>query len=250
VFNKTRWGDIPKLNHTNYDEWKDDIILILSAMRGYAIVTGEDPVPQPLDLDHDDNNDDWKANKSEAASMIKHSCAPKVRRIIKGIRNPHKVLNALETRLDAAGSYFSAQDNLRQFRACRPEEDEPLKVYFSKLSNYRIELDHTDDAITDRDFSTQIFTSLPTQYVMILMVLEDRRPFPTPKEAMHDLVEEETTASLMKELGDISTRATIFAQLGGYDGRCHGRIGSRGHGGCCAHGGNIGSGDSHKSNCT
>jgi len=32
VFNETRWGDNPKLTHANYDEWKDDMILILSAM--------------------------------------------------------------------------------------------------------------------------------------------------------------------------------------------------------------------------
>jgi hypothetical protein len=42
TFNKTRWGDIPKLTNDNYDEWKDDMILILSSMRAYAIVTGED----------------------------------------------------------------------------------------------------------------------------------------------------------------------------------------------------------------
>jgi hypothetical protein len=42
---------------------------------------------------------------------------------------------------------------------------------------------------------------------MILMVLKHRRPLPTPEEAMHDLLEEETTASLTKELGDASTGA-------------------------------------------
>jgi len=43
------------------------MILILSSMRAYAIVTGDDPEPQPLDFDHDDNYDDWKANEAEAA---------------------------------------------------------------------------------------------------------------------------------------------------------------------------------------
>jgi len=149
AFNKTRWGDIPKLTHANYEEWKDDMILILSAMRAYAIITGEDPEPQPLDFDHDDNYDDWKAKEAKAASIIRLSCSPEVCRIIKGIRNPHRMWNKLETSLDTAGSYISRQDIVRQFRACRPKEDEPLKAYFTKLSNYRIQLDHTDDAITD-----------------------------------------------------------------------------------------------------
>jgi hypothetical protein len=187
AFNKTRWGDIPNLTHDNYDEWKDNMILILSAMKAYTIVTGEDPEPQPLDFDHDDNNDDWKAKEAEAAPRIRHSCSSDVRHIVKGIRNPHQMWKTLETSLDTAGSYIGRQDNLRQFRACRPKEDEPLTSYFTKLRNNRIQHDHTDDAVTDRDFHTQIFTSLPSQYVMILMILKPRRPLPTPEEAMHDL---------------------------------------------------------------
>ena len=149
TFNKTRWGNIPKLTHDNYDEWKDDMILILSAMKAYPIVTGEDPEPQPLEIDHDDNYDDWKAKEAKAASMIRLYCSPEVRHIVKGIRNPHEMWNTLATSLDTAGSYIGRQDILRQFRACRPEEDEPLKTYFTKLSNYRKQLDHTDDAVTD-----------------------------------------------------------------------------------------------------
>jgi len=123
--------------------------------------------------------------------------------------------NTLGTSLDTAQSYIGRQDILRQFRVCQPKEEEPLKAYFTKLSNYRIQLDHTNDAITDRDFRTQIFTSLPYQYAMILMVLQHRKPLPTPEEAIHDLLEEETAASITKELGDASTGAALFTQRGG-----------------------------------
>jgi len=61
------------------------MILILSAMKAYAIVTGEDPEPQPLDFDHDDNYDDWKAKEAEAASIIRLSSSSEVRRFVKGI---------------------------------------------------------------------------------------------------------------------------------------------------------------------
>jgi len=80
----------------------------------------------------------------------------------------------------------------------------------NKLSNYRTQLDHTDDAFTDRDFRTQIFTSLPSQYAMILMFLKHRRPLPTPEEDMHDLLEGETTTGVTKELGDASTGAALL----------------------------------------
>jgi len=67
------------------------------------------------------------------------------------------------------------------------------------------------------------------------MVLKHRRPLRTPEEAMHDLLEEETTASLTKELGDASTWAALFSQRGGLRGRGRG-----GRGGCSGHGGNSG----------
>jgi hypothetical protein len=220
-------------------------------MRAYAIVTGDDPEPQPLDLDHDDNYDDWKAKEAEATSIIRLSCSPEVRRIVKGIRNPHEMWNVLETSLDTAGPSIGRQDILRQFRACRPKEDEPLNTYFTKFSNYRIQLDYTDDAISDRDVHMEILTSLPSQYAMILMVLKHRRPLPTPEEPMHDLLEDDTTASLIKELGDASTGAALFSKHGGYRGR--GRGGPGGRGGCGGHSGHDGSGgtgDSHESKCT
>jgi predicted hydrolase (HD superfamily) len=58
--NRSKWGDILTLTHTNYDEWRDDMIPVLSAMRAYATVVGDDPEQQLLNLDHDHNYDDWK----------------------------------------------------------------------------------------------------------------------------------------------------------------------------------------------
>jgi hypothetical protein len=46
------------------------MILILSAMRAYVNLTGEDPELQTLDFDHDDNDDDWKVKEAEATSII------------------------------------------------------------------------------------------------------------------------------------------------------------------------------------
>jgi hypothetical protein len=116
------------LTHENHDEWKDDMILTMSAMRAYAIVTGEDPEPQPLDFDQNDHYDDWKAKEADAASMIRVSCSPEVWHMVKGIRNPDNMLNTLETSLGTAKSYIGRQDILRQFRAWRPKERQPFKA--------------------------------------------------------------------------------------------------------------------------
>ena len=63
------------------------------------------------------------------------------------------------------------------------------------------------------------------------MVLNHRRPLATPEEAMHVRLEEETTASLTKELGDAYTGATLFNHPGHYLGRGRGR-GGAGYGSC------------------
>jgi len=139
------------------------MLLILLSMRAYVIVAGEDPEPQPLDFDQDDNYDDWKAKEAEAASIIRLSCYPEVLCIFKGITNSHEMWNRLQISLDTAGSYIGRQDILCQFRGCCPKQDKQLKADFTKLSDYCIQLNHTDEAITDRDFRMQIFTSLPSQ---------------------------------------------------------------------------------------
>jgi hypothetical protein len=54
AFIKTRWGDNPKLSQTDCVEWKENMILILSAMEACAIVNGDDPEPLHPDLDRDD----------------------------------------------------------------------------------------------------------------------------------------------------------------------------------------------------
>jgi len=80
---------------------------------------------------------------------------------------------------------------------------------------------------------------------MILMVLQDRMPLPMPKEAMHDLLEEETTANVTKQLWDISMGATLLTQCVGYHGHGSGGCGRR-----SGHSGNSGTGDSHNRKCT
>jgi hypothetical protein len=125
------------------------MVLVLSAMRAYAIFTRDDPELQALDFDHDDNYDDWNAKEAKAASMMRLSCSPEVWCLVKGMRNPREMWNTQETSLDTARSYIGRQDIVRQFRACRPKENESRKAYCTNLNNYRTQLDHTDDAITD-----------------------------------------------------------------------------------------------------
>lgn len=83
------------------------------------------------------------------------------------------------------------------------------------------------------------------------MVLKYQRLLPTPEDTMHDLVEEDTTAILAKELGDVSPRKAYLSWCDGNHGR--GRCESHGHSGQgerSGHGGSNVTGVSHESKCT
>lgn len=105
TFITSRWGNILKMTHSNNDKWKDDMILILSAMRAYTTATREDPKLQPVDVNHDEKDDDWKPEEAEAVSVIRRSYTPKVRGIVTGIQNPHEMWNTPETFMDTTIFY-------------------------------------------------------------------------------------------------------------------------------------------------
>jgi len=103
-------------------------------MTPYANITRDDSEWQLLDLEHNEKYDGWKAKEVEAISLIRLSCCPDVRRIVRCIRNPHQMRNVLETSHDTAGSYIGRQDIFRQFCVSRPKQDELHESYFTKLT--------------------------------------------------------------------------------------------------------------------
>jgi len=130
--------------------------------------------------------------------------------------------NILGASMDVARFYIDRQDSLQKFCACQPVENKPWTADFTVHSNCHISLDHTYNAITYYNFSKQILTSLPSQYMMILMVLNHRWPLPAPEDAMHDLRQGEITPSHIKELEDTSAVAGLHSQIGTYHGWCKG----------------------------
>jgi len=117
--------------------------------------------------------------------------------------------------------------------------------YFTMLSKYCIYLGHTYHLISNHHMSTQVLTSLPMQYAMILQVVMNQRLSPICQEAIHDLLQEVTTASLIKALRDASLGSALFTQHGSYlarvkarSGKCSGYSECSGHGGLGKYGGN------------
>jgi hypothetical protein len=118
ILNESKQCKIPKLTHTNYDEWRDYMGPLLVALRAYEILTGDEPELQALDLDHNGNYDDWKANNTQTTSILRLSCSPEVECIAQGIPDPQEMWCVLETRLYAARCYMGSLNILHQFCTC------------------------------------------------------------------------------------------------------------------------------------
>jgi len=133
-------GNISKLSHTNSDKLKDDMILILSAMRVYAIVTRGNLEPLSLDVDYHHNYDGSKAKETKAACIISLSSSLIIWHIIIGVRYSYKMWNSLDSSLDIARSNIGKREILHQFCACRAKDVKHLKRYLPMLNIHRIPL--------------------------------------------------------------------------------------------------------------
>jgi len=63
---------------------------------------------------------------------------------------------------------------LRKFHALRPIEGEPISTYFSRMKEVKNQLDGTAEAISDAEFKTHLFTTLPTMFDVIVIILQAR----------------------------------------------------------------------------
>ncbi|KAF8249181.1 hypothetical protein K440DRAFT_641534 [Wilcoxina mikolae CBS 423.85] len=61
-------------------------LIAAEAIRAYGITTGDEPEPQPLDIDYGD----WKARKAQFASAIALTCSLQRYGYTKGFRSPSK----------------------------------------------------------------------------------------------------------------------------------------------------------------
>ena len=72
---------------------------------------------------------------------------------------------------------------LRQFRSARPTgTDYPITEYFRRLLHCRQQLHRTNDQISDDEFRTHIYTTIPDQFAMTIEVLMGRAPEPSEED--------------------------------------------------------------------
>ena len=101
-------------------------------------------------------------------------------------------------------SYRSGRTTLlRQFRSARPKgTDEPITGYFRRLLHYRQQLHRTNDQISDDEFRTHIYTTLPDQFAMTIEVLMGRTPEPSVENVIAAIQQKATTVAIAKDIRD------------------------------------------------
>jgi hypothetical protein len=169
AFNKTEWANIPLLTYLNYETWKETMTLVLEAMDGYNIVTGEEPEPPQIDIDYHE----WKIRAAKAKTMIHLSCSPAIQFLLKGLRSPGAMWTTLLARLENTGTHVGRTTIQRKFRACHLQKDQTLREYFTLLRDYRLQLIGTPQDISDDEMRTHIYNNLPEQYSTMIKILEN-----------------------------------------------------------------------------
>jgi len=81
---------------------------------------------------------------------------------------------AIARKMDATSTVVRRMTLFRKFHALRPVAEEPIGTYFTHLMEVKNQIAGTSQAISDAAFKNHIFTSLPTMFDVIVIILQAR----------------------------------------------------------------------------
>jgi len=224
-------GTIEILEGANYATWKRQCGRILKGIKAWKIVLGEEPVT---------NNpagfaaaavakravyDSYTTRRDQASAIISGFCCNEVQIQVEEIDDPAKMWTAIARKMDATSTVVGRMTLLRKFHALRPIEGEPIGTYFSRLKEVKNQLDGTAEAISDAEFKTHVFTTLPTMFDVIVIILQARADA-TLQEVQDALKEHEQNQAMLVKPDAVSD--ALYTQQAGRSGNQHGRGGRGG----------------------
>ena len=111
--------------------------------------------------------------------------------------------DTLKTRLDTSATRSGRTTLLRQFSYARPKgTDEPISEYIRRLLHYRQQLEVTNAEISDEEFRTHLYTTVPSQFEMTIEMLMCRTPEPSVEEIIAAIQQKATTTAIAKDISD------------------------------------------------
>ena len=253
--NSDKTSKVIKLNHYNYESWRDEIRPVLRSVDAYNIALGNElfPVGGGNAVTVRTQQRDFEKRSGKGAHAILSSCTSEIKTIIKHLDNPHEMWETLRTRLNNQESQAARTRIRDRFDSARIGKEEKVGEYFTRLCDYHQQLPNTIDAINDQAFRGHIYKTLKSapKHHTIITILQMQQPPPSREEVMRTIRtnEEETKVS---ELVDVSDAAAgLYASHSSGRGNRGGRRGSgRGRGGRSPYGAgrNTDSGRSYR--CT
>jgi uncharacterized membrane protein YgcG len=252
IYYTSKYGAIKKLDGTNYIEWKGDISAILSVMNALQIVQGEEPEPPASNTAAGRTiTTEYAKRRALATTAIRFSCTQAIAICIRNETDPAVMWNILQKKFDATSSFVGRNAIATKFQRARPEKDEAMSIYISRLQAYRAELQGTSQEISEENLLGHIYSTCPPKFKTIVTVLK-RTPDMTIEalEAGLKEAEEELKAEDISDAVVDSKSATgLYAQGRGGRGGYRGRGGRGGKGGRGGRGGRGGKGTKNRS-CT
>jgi len=153
-----KFGEIEKLNTTNYTQW---------ARNFRALRRGEDCLKIVLQAEDEssvNNYTQWKefqSRKGTAYALIFAFCTPEIHEYISNIHKPADMWDTLHEKLDSAASHAGRTIIARQCNQSKPDANHPIQWYIVKLLQHRRCLAGTEQPISDEVFSFHLIWTVP-----------------------------------------------------------------------------------------
>lgn len=145
-------SEIIKLNHYNYESWRDEIRPVLCSVGAY-IALGNELFPVCGGNAVRTQQRDFEKRSGKGAHAILSSCTSEIETIIKHLDSPHEMWETLRTRLNQESQ--AARTRIRdRFDSARIGK-EKVGEYFTRLCDYRQQLAGTIDVISNQAFRGQ-----------------------------------------------------------------------------------------------
>ena len=137
----------------------------------------------------------------------------------------------LDSSLDNASTQSARSLILHKFSTSRPGGDEKVAEYFIRISAHLQQLAGTPDAIPYHAFRSHIYNTLMGNFSVIITILQEKQPAPTPEEVMRTMEThaDSVEASKLTEVASAVT-ATDGLYASGCDQGCRGGRGGTGKG--------------------
>jgi hypothetical protein len=211
-------GTIELLEGTNYATWKRQCGRVLKGIKAWKIVLGEEQPPNnPVGfaaaaVAERAVYDNYTTRRDQASAIICGSCSNEVQIQIEEIDDPAEMWTTIAKKMDATSTVVGRMTLRRKFHALRPVAGEPIATYFSRLMEVKNQLVGTVEAISDAEFKNLIFTSLPTMFDVIVIILQARGDA-TLQEVQDALKEHEQNQAMLVKPDAVSE--ALYVQQGG-----------------------------------